>query len=49
MYKTGDAPGVGTYECLTCKKKSVTLVSDTDTIPKCDTAGCSGDIWARVY
>ncbi|GKQ42626.1 hypothetical protein RD055328_05490 [Companilactobacillus sp. RD055328] len=49
MFKTGDSPGPGKYECLTCKKNTITLSTDEDTIPKCCTEGCSGDIWARMY
>lgn len=34
MYKTGEKPGKGTYECINCDV-CVVLDDDADTLPPC--------------
>ena len=45
MYKTGEKPGRGSYQCVACPQV-VELDDDTDTLPPCPR--CSGTTYIKA-
>lgn len=39
MYKTGDKPGNGNYQCFNCGT-IIQISNDTDALPPCPKCGC---------
>ena len=45
MHKTGEKPGKGNYQCVTCGQ-IVTLDDNTDTLPPCPR--CSSTTYVKI-
>jgi len=45
MYKTGEKPGKGTYQCVKCGQRKV-LDDHDDRLPPC--TSCHGTDWVKV-
>ena len=46
MYKTGEKPGIGTYQCISCGTK-VSLNDNTDVLPPCPK--CDNVYYTKLY
>lgn len=46
MYKVGQKPGIGTYQCTSCQHK-VRLVKDDARLPFCTRCGHGKRVWYR--